>query len=276
MSSTHASERTRRGNFFDTPDTTEAFVRMATLSEGPEKQRLRDDLTRAWLPMAKRLALRFRDRGENVEDLKQVAALGLVKAINGYDPDRGGAFESYAVPTIVGEIKRHFRDCTWGVHVPRRVQELRNKVRVAVRELSVTADGRSPSVAMICAHTQLSEEHVLLGLEALDSYKSLSLDAERPGADDGFTLQDTLGYAEPEYELVTDREAVKSHLRRLPYRERRILYLRFFCDMTQSSIGRELGLSQMHVCRLIRRTCAQVREQVDTAGAELPTRPAVA
>ncbi|UNO38841.1 SigB/SigF/SigG family RNA polymerase sigma factor [Streptomyces sp. MST-110588] len=275
MSSTDAPARTRRGDFFDTPDTAAAFARLAALPEGEEKRRLCEELVRAWLPMAKRLALRFRDRGENVEDLKQVAALGLVKAVNGYDPKRGGAFESYAVPTIIGEIKRHFRDCTWGVHVPRRVQELRNKVRTAVRELSVTADDRSPSVAMIAARARLSEDDVLLGLEALESYRSLSLDAERPGADDGFTLQDTLGYTEAEYELVTDREAVKSHVRRLPDRERRILYLRYFCDMTQSRIGAELGLSQMHVCRLIRRTCEHVREQVDAPGTA-PESPAAA
>ncbi|UNO39300.1 SigB/SigF/SigG family RNA polymerase sigma factor [Streptomyces sp. MST-110588] len=264
MTSKAAPNTARRRVHYDAPDTAEAFLRMASLPDGPEKQRLREQVTCAWLPMAQRLALRFRDRGESLEDLKQVAALGLVKAVDHFDPGRGDAFASYAVPTVVGEIKRHFRDHTWGVHVPRRVQELRAKVRTAVRELSATADDRSPSVAAIAAHTQLSEGDVLLGMEALQSYKSLSLEAERPGADDGLSLHGSLGLTEPAYELVTDREAVKTYVRRLPERERRILYLRFFCDMTQSRIGEELGLSQMHVCRIIRRTCATLREQVET------------
>ncbi|MET9291370.1 SigB/SigF/SigG family RNA polymerase sigma factor [Streptomyces sp. NPDC003077] len=252
------------------PETEAAFQRLAGLPDGPERRRLREELTCAWLPLAQRLALRFRDRGESLDDLKQVAALGLVKAVDHYDPERGDAFASYAVPTVVGEIKRHFRDHTWGVHVPRRVQELRAKVRLSVKELATTADDRAPSVGAIAAHSGLSEEDVLLGLEALESYRSLSLEAERPGSDDGFSLYGSLGEPEPAYETVTEREAVKTYMRRLPERERRILYLRFFCDMTQSSIGEELGLSQMHVCRIIRRTCDQIREQVE-APAETET-----
>ena len=247
----------------DAPDTTGEFRRIVSLPDGPEKEALRQSVVRAWMPMAERLARHFRNRGESLEDLQQVAALGLVKAVTRYDPDRGSAFESFAVPTIVGEIKRHFRDHMWGLHVPRRVQELRNRVRVSVRELSTSLDGGSPSVARIAEHCGLPEEDVLVGMEALESYSTLSLDAELPGADDGYALVDTLGSAEPGFDRVVYREAVKPRLRKLPERERHILYLRFFCDMTQSRIADQLGISQMHVSRLISRTCDRIHQEVD-------------
>ena len=189
--------------------------------------------------------------------------MGLVKAVTRYDPDRGSAFESFAVPTIVGEVKRHFRDHMWGVHVPRRVQELRNRVRISRRELGLTMSGRSPSVAEIAEHARMSEEDVLVGMEALESYSTLSLDAELPGADDGYSLADTMGRTEPGFDHVVYRESVKPRLRRLPERERHILYLRFFCDMTQSNIADRLGISQMHVSRLISRTCDRLHQEVD-------------
>jgi RNA polymerase sigma-B factor len=222
---------------------------------------LRQQVVAAWMPMADRLAGRFRNRGEAVEDLKQVAALGLVKAVDRYDPDRGTAFASFAVPTVVGEIKRHFRDHLWGLHVPRRVQELRNRVRSARNDLMGTIDGRGPSVAEIAEHTGLSQEEVLLGLEAIDSFATMSLDAELPGSD-GFALLDTLGDADPGMDAVVDREAVKPRLRQLPERERKILRLRFFDDMTQSQIADIMGISQMHVSRLISRTCARLRAEI--------------
>ncbi|MGW8377586.1 SigB/SigF/SigG family RNA polymerase sigma factor [Streptomyces sp. ODS28] len=246
----------------DAPDTSAEFRRIVSLPDGPEKEELRRSVVRAWMPMAERLARHFRNRGESLEDLQQVAALGLVKAVARFDPDRGSAFESFAVPTIVGEVKRHFRDHMWGLHVPRRVQELRNRVRTSVRELSLSLDS-SPSVAKIAEHSGLPEEDVLVGMEALQSYSTLSLDAELPGADDGYSLGDTLGSAEPGFDRIVFREAVKPRLRRLPERERRILYLRFFCDMTQSRIAEQLGISQMHVSRLISRTCDRIHQEVD-------------
>ncbi len=212
--------------------------------------------------MADRIAGRFRNRGESLDDLRQVAALGLVKAVDRYDPERGHAFESYAVPTVTGEIKRHFRDHMWTLHVPRRVQELRNRVRVASQELSQTIPGRRPTVAEIAAHATMSEEDVRAGLEALDSFSALSLDAELPGSEDGYSLSDALGSTDPALETVVDREAVKTRLAELPERERTILYMRFFSDMTQSRIAEELGISQMHVSRLISRCCGRVRDQV--------------
>ncbi|MBT3155161.1 SigB/SigF/SigG family RNA polymerase sigma factor [Streptomyces sp. CHD11] len=245
----------------DAPDTVALFHRLSSLEDGPERDAVRDELATAWLPMAHRIAGRFRDRGESIEDLRQVAALGLVKAIDRFDPSRG-AFESYAVPTITGEVKRHFRDRMWALRVPRRVQELRNKVRVARRELTQSPGSPEPSTAALAAHTGLTEEEVTAGMEALESFSTLSLDAELSSDDDGYSLADTLGAADSSYDVVVDRESAKEGLRRLPERERAILYMRFFEDMTQSRIADRLGISQMHVSRLISRSCARVRADV--------------
>jgi RNA polymerase sigma-B factor len=245
----------------DAPDTAALFTRLAALDDGPERDALRDELVTAWLPMAHRIAGRFRDRGESIEDLRQVAALGLVKAIDRFEPERG-AFESYAVPTITGEVKRHFRDRMWALRVPRRVQELRNKVRVARRELTQNPGSAEPSAADIAAHTGLTEDEVAAGMEALESFSTLSLDAELSAGDDGYSLVDTLGSSDASYDVVVDRESAKEGLRRLPERERAILYMRFFEDMTQSRIADRLGISQMHVSRLISRSCARVRDEV--------------
>ncbi|MBJ6999209.1 SigB/SigF/SigG family RNA polymerase sigma factor [Streptomyces griseofuscus] len=252
--------QTSRRSHDDAPETAEMFTRLAELDEGPERDAVRDELVAAWLPMAHRIAGRFRDRGESVEDLRQVAALGLVKAVDRYDPSRG-AFESYAVPTITGEVKRHFRDRMWALRVPRRVQELRNRVRVARRELTQNPGSAEPTNAALAAHTGLTEEEVAAGLEALESFSTLSLDAELASGDDGYSLADTLGAADNSYDVVVDREAAKEGLRRLPERERAILYMRFFEDMTQSRIADQLGISQMHVSRLISRSCARVRDE---------------
>ncbi|MEU9560089.1 RNA polymerase sigma factor SigF [Streptomyces fumanus] len=251
---------TARRRHDDAPDTAALFARLATLEDGPERDAVRDELVTAWLPMAHRIAGRFRDRGESVEDLRQVAALGLVKAIDRFDPERG-AFESYAVPTITGEVKRHFRDRMWALRVPRRVQELRNKVRVARRELTQNPGSPEPSVADIAAHTGLTEEEVGAGMEALESFSTLSLDAELSAGDDGYSLADTLGASDSSFDTVVDRESAKEGLRKLPERERAILYMRFFEDMTQSRIADRLGISQMHVSRLISRSCARVRDE---------------
>ncbi|WP_221358193.1 RNA polymerase sigma factor SigF [Streptomyces beigongshangae] len=246
----------------DAPDTAEDFRKLAALPPGRARDALRDRITEAWLPMAERLAGRFRSRGENFDDLRQVAALGLVKAVERYDPERGNAFESYAVPTVTGEIKRHFRDHMWTLHVPRRVQDLRNRVRFARQDLAQTISGRQPTTTEIAEHAHMSEDDVRTGLGALESFTALSLDAELPGGDDGYSLGDVLGSADPALDVVIDREAVKPRLEALPERERAILYMRFFDDMTQSRIAEELGISQMHVSRLISRCCSRLREQI--------------
>ncbi|MET7704409.1 MULTISPECIES: SigB/SigF/SigG family RNA polymerase sigma factor [unclassified Streptomyces] len=253
--------RTKQHPHDDAPDTALFFERLSGLPDGPERRVLCDDIVCAWLPMSDRIAGRYRGRGEALEDLRQVAALGLVKAVNRYDPARG-PFESYAVPTITGEIKRHFRDHMWILHVPRRVQDLRNQVRTALKDLSQTTSGRRPTIEEIAAQAQLSEDEVRTGLEALDSFTTLSLDAEVPGSEDGYALSDALGEPDPGFNLVVDREALKPCLQALPERERTILYLRFFRGMTQSRIAEQLGISQMHVSRLITGCCAELREEV--------------
>ncbi|MFD6415229.1 RNA polymerase sigma factor SigF [Streptomyces sp. NPDC060194] len=257
-----ATPKPRKGDHLDAPDSAADFVRLATLPGGPERDALRQRLVGEWLPMAHRLATRFRNRGEALDDLRQVAALGLVKAVDRYDPARGHAFESYAVPTVTGEIKRHFRDHTWTLHVPRRVQDLRNRVRFAQQELAGSIPGRAPTRAEIAETANMTEEEVQTGIEALESYTALSLDAELPGSDDGYSLSRTLGGPDGRLDTVIDREAVKPRLRALPEREQTILYMRFFRDMTQSRIAEDLGISQMHVSRLITRCCAKIRDDI--------------
>jgi RNA polymerase sigma-B factor len=257
----------------DAPDTAAAFVRLAALPEGPERKALRDELVELWLPMAERIAVRFKGRGESLEDLYQVAALGLVKAVDHYDPSRGHAFEAYAVPTVTGEIKRHFRDHLWTLHVPRRVQDLRNRVRTALKELSQTTPGRPPTVAEIAERARLGEDEVRTGMEALECFTALSLEAEMPGTD-GWSLQEALGGPDGRFDTVVDRVAVAPCLRALPERERIIIYLRFFRGMTQSGIAEQLGISQMHVSRLLSACFARIREELagdsaaETSGVE--------
>ncbi|WP_328314734.1 SigB/SigF/SigG family RNA polymerase sigma factor [Streptomyces sp. NBC_00442] len=247
----------------DAPDTSAAFVRLGTLVRGPEYETLRADLVAQWLPMAQRLALRYRNRGAETDDLYQVAAIGLLKAVDRYEAARG-PFEAYAIPTINGELKRHFRDVLWAVHVPRRVQDLRNKVRIARQELKAMRPGE-PTVAELAARSGLDEQDVRAGLAALGSFKSLSLEAETrtEGGEGGESvcLTDTLGAPDPGFDAVIDREAVRPALRALPERESRILYMRFFEGMTQNQIAAELGISQMHVSRLLNSTCARLRDQ---------------
>ncbi|MFD0065679.1 SigB/SigF/SigG family RNA polymerase sigma factor [Streptomyces sp. NPDC056690] len=262
---THTASRRRpsRRLHDDSPDTTEAFAHLAGLDEGRERDVLREEVVEAWLPVAHRIAVRFHNKGENVEDLRQVAAMGLLKAVNNYDPQRG-RFEPYAVPTIRGELRRHFRDHMWDVHVPRRVQDLRNKVRLARRDLAQQPGGSpEPSVTAIATHTQLTEDEVRDGLKAIDGFSALSLDAGllTSGDDDTFSLTDALGAPDEAYDVITDREAAKAGLEHLPERERTILYLRFFEDMTQARIAEHFGISQMHVSRLIQISCRRVREE---------------
>ncbi|GAA4100160.1 SigB/SigF/SigG family RNA polymerase sigma factor [Streptomyces hundungensis] len=247
----------------DAPDTSAAFARLSVLGHGAERDTVREDVIAQWLPLSRRLAGKYRNRGADIEDLYQVAAMGLVKAVDRYEEARG-AFAPYAIPTITGELKRHFRDSLWSVHVPRRVQELRNKVRIARSELQAGQPGE-PSIEDLAARTGLDEGEVQDGLEAIDSFKSLSLEAETAGESndsaEGMSLADGLGAADPGFDTVIDREAAKPALRALPEREAKILYMRFFEDKTQTQIGAELGISQMHVSRLLAATCTRVRRQ---------------
>ena len=238
----------------------EMFVRLAALPEdSAERNRLRDDLVEAHLPLVEYLARRFRNRGEPLDDLIQVATIGLIKSVDRFDLERGVEFSTYATPTIVGEIKRHFRDKGWAIRVPRRLQELKLSLTKATSELS-QRNGRSPTVAELAAHLQMTEEEILEGLESANAYSAVSLDAPDGGDDDSPAVADTLGIMDDSLEGVEYRESLKPLLEKLPPREKRILLLRFFGNMTQSQIAAELGISQMHVSRLLARTLAQLRE----------------
>ncbi|WP_083866925.1 MULTISPECIES: RNA polymerase sigma factor SigF [Frankia] len=235
------------------------FVRLAELPEGDaERAAIRDQLVRMHLPLVEYLARRFRNRGEPLDDLVQVATIGLIKSVDRFDPERGVEFSTYATPTIVGEIKRHFRDKGWAIRVPRRLQELKLSLTKATSELSQTL-GRSPTVSEIARHLQMSEEDVLEGLESANAYSAVSLDAPDSGDDEAPAVADTLGVQDESLEGVEYRESLKPLLEKLPPREKRILLLRFFGNMTQSQIATELGISQMHVSRLLARTLAQLR-----------------
>jgi RNA polymerase sigma-B factor len=246
-----------------TPDRTQArelFERLATLPVGdPERVRIRSTLVEMHLPLVEYLARRFRNRGEWLDDLTQVATIGLIKSIDRFDLERGVEFSTYATPTIVGEIKRHFRDKGWAVRVPRRLQELKLSLTKAIGELA-QREGRAPTVSELAAHLQMSEEEVLEGLESANAYSTVSLDAPDSGDEDAPAVADSLGMIDEALEGVEYRESLKPLLERLPPREKRILLLRFFGNMTQSQIAAELGISQMHVSRLLARTLAQLRE----------------
>ncbi|MDH6629484.1 RNA polymerase sigma-B factor [Streptomyces sp. LBL] len=237
------------------------FVELRALKDGsPEYAELRNQLVRMHLPLVEHLARRFRNRGEPLDDLTQVATIGLIKSVDRFDPDRGVEFSTYATPTVVGEIKRHFRDKGWAVRVPRRLQELRLALTTATAELS-QQHGRSPTVHELAEKLAISEEEVLEGLESANAYSTLSLDV--PDTDDESpAVADTLGSEDEALEGVEYRESLKPLLEDLPPREKRILLLRFFGNMTQSQIAQEVGISQMHVSRLLARTLAQLREKL--------------
>jgi RNA polymerase sigma-B factor len=240
----------------------ELFRRMAELSpEDPARAQVRDRLVRMHLPLVEHLARRFRNRGEPLDDLTQVATIGLIKSVDRFDPQRGVEFSTYATPTIIGEIKRHFRDKGWAVRVPRRLQELRLSLTAATSELS-QRNGRSPTVGELAVHLGLTEEEVLEGLESANAYSTLSLDVPESGDDESPAVADSLGSEDEALEGVEYRESLKPLLEQLPAREKRILLLRFFGNMTQSQIADEIGISQMHVSRLLARTLAQLRDKL--------------
>ncbi|MFF0740643.1 SigB/SigF/SigG family RNA polymerase sigma factor [Streptomyces sp. NPDC004111] len=256
----------------DAPDTGDLFLQAAQL-EGAARERLLAEITDRWLPMAHRIAARYRNRGEQLEDLEQIAALGLVKAVNRFDPQRQLPFEVFAIPTITGEVKRHFRDHLWSVHVPRRIQQHRNQLRRARQELAELSGG-DPTLAELATQAGLTLDEAREGLGAQHAFASLSLD--RPTAESGtdFSLKDILEATETGYALAVDREAVKPLLRALPAREKTILYLRYFDDMTQADIARKVGLSQMHVSRILSRTCTRIRQQALLTGGHRPAHAA--
>ena len=225
----------------------------------------REDLVQRFLPLARTLARRFWHSSEPYEDLVQVASLALVKAIDRFDLERGASFQSFAVPTILGELRRYFRDSGWAVHVPRGAQERALAVRDAKEHL-LTRHGRSPTVHEIAVYLELSEEDVLDGLLAARGYTTTSLDLPpQEGEEDGdLTAADRLGDEDDGYELVDARVAATEALRSLPEGDRQLLGMRFVKEMSQREIAAQLGVSQMQVSRLLRRTLARLQMQAGT------------
>ncbi|MFW6692745.1 RNA polymerase sigma factor SigF [Streptomyces sp. MAR4 CNX-425] len=237
------------------------FLRLAELPPGdsPERTYVRDTLIELNLPLVRYAAARFRSRNEPMEDIVQVGTIGLIKAIDRFDCRRGTEFPTFAMPTVIGEIKRYFRDTSWSVRVPRRLQELRLALTKASDDLAQRLD-RSPTVPELAQYLGVSDEDVVDGLAVGNAYTASSLDSPAPEEDGGEgSLADRLGYEDTALEGVEYRESLKPLLAQLPARERRIIMLRFFGNMTQSQIGDEVGISQMHVSRLLTRTLAQLR-----------------
>ncbi len=239
--------------------TAELFGVLAGTKPGePEYLMARDGLVALHMPLVEHLARRFRNRGEPYDDLVQVATIGLIKAVDRFDADRGVEFSTYATPTILGEIKRYFRDKGWAIRVPRRLQELRLSLTAATADLTQEL-GRAPTVAELSERLGLSSDLVIEGLESANAYNTLSLDAPDAADADSSTVLDALGADDEALESVEYRESLKPLLARLETREKRILTLRFFRGMTQSQIAEEIGISQMHVSRLLARTLTELR-----------------
>ncbi|MFI1826687.1 RNA polymerase sigma factor SigF [Streptomyces sp. NPDC020412] len=234
------------------------FGELKGLAPGtPEHSRVRAALIEANLPLVRYAAARFRSRNEPMEDVVQVGTIGLINAIDRFDPDRGVQFPTFAMPTVVGEIKRYFRDNVRTVHVPRRLHELWVQVNGATEDLT-TAHGRTPTTAEIAERLKIGEDEVLACIEAGRSYHATSLEAAQEG--DGLPgLLDRLGYEDPALAGVEHRDLVRHLLVQLPEREQRILMLRYYSNLTQSQISQELGVSQMHVSRLLARSFARLR-----------------
>src|SRR5437763_12404239 len=240
----------------DRVDSDKLFVRWQKSGD----QRARAELVNRFLPLARNLARRYAGAREPFDDLLQVASLGLVKAIDRFDTERGAAFSSFAVPTILGELKRYFRDLGWSVHVPRGAQEQALKVQEAQERLT-SRSGRPPSVRDLAEYLELSIEDVLDALETAAAHHSASLDAPRDeGEDESGTLVDVFGEEDPHYELVDDTVTISSAATQLSPRERRVLSLRFVKDMTQTQIAVEIGVAKMQVSRILRRAVANLRE----------------
>jgi RNA polymerase sigma-B factor len=220
----------------------------------------REQLIRRCLPLARSLASRYARAGESLDDLVQVANIGLIKAVDRFDPTRGIAFSSFAVPSILGELKRHFRDHGWAARVPRPLQERALTVNTASDRLAARL-GRAPKPRELAAETGMSVEEVLEALEAATAFDSMSLDAplSRGEQEPGATYADSVGATDDRLELVEYRSVVAATIRALPQRERQVLALRFAEDMTQSEIAARVGISQMHVSRLIRRSLERLQ-----------------
>lgn len=245
-------------------DPDELLLALAALpTHHPSRPAVRRQAIEAWLPLAMHVAHRFTGKGEPLQDLVQTAAIGLIKAIDRFDPSYGNGFVAFAVPTISGEVKRYFRDQTWVVHVPRHLQELRLAIQRA-RESLAQQLGHLPSPAELAAAMGIPEEQVRAGIQAACAYATTSLDTPARDSDDGTgtTLGDLLGQEDQALATAELRIAAAPALAALSERDRRILHLRYFADLSQEQIAAEIGISQMHVSRLLGRILAALREQL--------------
>jgi RNA polymerase sigma-B factor len=221
----------------------------------------REALLERFMPLARSLAKRYRRSSEPMEDLFQIASLGLLKAIDRYDADRGHPFPAFAVPTVLGEMRRYFRDAGWAVHVPRGAQERALKVRDA-QERIVNERGRAPTVGQLAEYLEVDTEEVLDALQTIQAYETVSLDAPRPGSDgdgSGIAYGDSIGSDDERFELIELDATISQALEHIPARERTILRMRFVEDLTQTEIAERVGISQMQVSRLLRRSLEQLR-----------------
>jgi RNA polymerase sigma-B factor len=248
---------------FEYAHVTDMLRRLTTLVEGSiEYQRQRDVIVERCLPLADHIARRFSNRGEPLEDLVQVARVGLINAVNRFDADKGAEFVAFAVPIIMGEVRRYFRDHGWSVKVPRRLKELSAQLKKAHEELSQQL-GRAPTATEIANQLGIDREEVVQAQVASSAYSTRSSDAPVAGDDgDGRSVSDSFGSLDANMEKVVDIETVRPLLEALPQREQTVLRLRFFENMTQSQIAERLGISQMHVSRLLARSLTKLREAV--------------
>jgi RNA polymerase sigma-B factor len=228
----------------------------------------RERLIEQYMSLVRSLARRYAHRGEQLEDLVQIGAIGLIKAIDRFDIDRGVELTTYATPNIIGEIKRHFRDKGWSVRVPRGLQELSVQLSRLIEQKTFEL-GRSPTVAELAEAAGTTEEEVLEALESSRAYSSLSLSVGSSGDEEDVDPLESIGEEERRYSASEDRAMLAPGFRVLDERERRILHLRFFEGLTQSQIAQQVGISQMHVSRLIRRALERIRAEIGTDGDEI-------
>lgn len=255
-----ATKRQERRLVWDKARTRELFVR---LRENGDEQ-ARDELVAMYLNLVKYLASRFRNRGEPIDDLVQVGTIGLIKAIDRFDIGRDVEFTTYATPTIIGELKRYFRDKGWAIKVPRRLQELSFKVNQAIDQLTQQMQ-RSPTIQEIAAHLGVTPEEVLEAIETSEAYNFVSLETERSSeGGDSFSILEYVGKDDQLMAVIDDRTTIAQAVRYLAPQEQRVLYLRFFQGLTQTEIANRLGISQMQVSRLLRKTLRALREHIAT------------
>jgi RNA polymerase sigma-B factor len=252
-------EKSTRRQSDDYSEVVPLIQQMQAMEDSPQKQVLRDRIITRCLPLAEHIARRFGGRGEAHEDLLQVARLGLVNAVDRFDIERGSDFVSFAVPTIMGEARRYFRDAGWSVRVPRRMKELNSMISGAVGTLSQKL-GRAPTASEIAAELDIDVKEATQALLARSAYQTVSVDSVV--SDDRLPLMDTLGSNDPELEKMESYLTVRPALEKLPERERQIVILRFFGSMTQTQIAERMGISQMHVSRILARTLTQLREEL--------------